>query len=74
LQDFVHSLGTQGGLDEVSYGDSAYKGGQTSILALFLCDIVGEDLRGVVVRLEEVSKTRRGSRRKPEQTIVVMYV
>jgi hypothetical protein len=74
LQDFVHSLGTQSSLDEVSYSDSAYKGGQTGILALFLCDIVGEDLRGVVVRLEGVSKTVRDSERKQRQTIVAMYV
>ncbi|KAI4735561.1 hypothetical protein E4T50_13926 [Aureobasidium sp. EXF-12298] len=72
--DLVHSLGTQSGLDEVSYSDSANKGRQTGILALFLCDIVGEDLRGVVVRLEKVSKIAIDPGVEWKQTIVAMCV
>lgn len=50
LQNLIHSLGTEGALDEVTDGNSAHEGRQTGILALLLGDIVGEDLCGIAER------------------------
>ena len=58
LQYLVHSLWSQRALHEIADGDSAHKRGQPRILALLFRHILGEDLGGVLIRLQQ--RQRRG--------------